>query len=276
MRKINLQLAVLAWAALAAGGVASAAPLSEQPAVRHKVELRKLRFEITPTFEASLAAYFSHTIAGGLKIEYHLTDSLSIGAMGFFGTGFNTGLMDQIVKSLGDTPVEDTKEPTREQAREHVNTIPLHGGIGLTFTPWFGKMGLFGKGFLSYDIYFSGGFGFAQTKNKFKGDDDATICELDCENPDVTRRRSTDPRNDGPHNAGFNPGVQFGGGLHLYFGKFAALDLSLRNYMFTDNPSGLDFNADRAVTDADRRFLSHLFVGLGVAFFLPTNPRISR
>ena len=31
-------------------------PLDGQPAVRHKVELRDHRFEITPTFEASISA----------------------------------------------------------------------------------------------------------------------------------------------------------------------------------------------------------------------------
>lgn len=261
-------------AALSAPALART-PLSEQPAVRHKYELRQRRLEVTPTFEASVAADFKHTLSGGLKLEYHITDALSIGALGFFGTGIDTGLLDQIVTSLPDAPDEE-RTPSKQQALDHANTIPIHGGAGLTFTPWFGKMGLFGRAFLSWDFYISGGFGFAITKNEYDGADDGAVCDSGCTDPDPAKRLFTDPRNDGPGNAGFNPGVQFGGGLHVYFSNFAALDLSLRNYMFTDNPSGFDFNFDQKVDAEDRRFLSHLFVGVGVSFFLPPKARVSR
>jgi hypothetical protein len=46
--------------------------------------------------------------------------------------------------------------------------------------------------------------------------------------------------------------------------------------MFTDNPSGLDFNYDLKVDDSDRRFLSHLFVGIGIAIYLPPRADISK
>src|SRR5689334_10087561 len=90
------------WMILAVLGVSSTvaareSPLEGQPAVRHKYELRASRFEITPTFEASISAYFKHTLSGGLKLEYHINDYLSISAMGFYGASVNTGLMDQIV-----------------------------------------------------------------------------------------------------------------------------------------------------------------------------------
>lgn len=258
--------------ALAAPALART-PLSEQPAVRHKYELRQRRLELTPTFEASVAANFKHTLSGGLKLEYHITDTFSIGALGFFGTGVNTGLLDQIVSSLPTGTDDEQRAPSQDQALSHANTIPIHGGVGLTFTPWFGKMGLFGKAFLSYDLYITGGFGFAITKNDFDGTDDGAVCDEGCA---TDMPRFTDPRNDGPSNAGFNPGVQFGGGLHVYISNFAALDISLRNYMFADNPSGFDTNSDQKVDSEDRSFLSHLFVGVGVSFFLPPRARISK
>jgi outer membrane beta-barrel protein len=249
-------------------------PLAEQPAVRHKYELRDGRFEITPTFEASIAADFKHTLAGGLQLEYHLNDYLSIGAMVFFGTSFNTGLMNQVVDSLPASGQETYPTPSKDTALQHANKIPIHGGAGLTFTPWFGKLALFQRAFLSYDIYLTGGFGFAKTENDFSGDDNATTCDQNCNDSTMTPQFN-DPRNDGPHNAGFQPGIQFGGGLHLYFSEVAGVDIYIRDYMFTDNPSGLDFNHDFKIDDSDRRFLSHLFVGLGVSFFLPTTARIS-
>jgi hypothetical protein len=129
---------------------------------------------------------------------------------------------------------------------------------------------------VSYDLYVSGGFGFAITKNDFSGEDDATTCDVACADPDPAKHMNNDPRNDGPHNAGFNAGVQFGGGLHIYFANFAALDLYIRDYMFSDNPSGLDFNGDLQVTGEDRRFLSHLFVGVGISFFVPPRAKVSK
>jgi hypothetical protein len=207
-------LAILASVLAPSLAWARESPLEGQPAVRHKYELRASRFEITPTFEASISASFKHTLSGGLKLEYHITDNFSIGAMGFFGGGLNTGLMDQIVDSL---PAENAPYPTPSQqdALNHANTIPFHGGAGLTFTPWFGKLALFSKAFVSYDLYLSGGFGFAITQNDFSGDDRAVVCDANCDDADVTKHAFTDPRNDGPHNAGFNPGIQFCVCMHI-------------------------------------------------------------
>jgi outer membrane beta-barrel protein len=264
-------------AVVASAAEARESPLADQPAVRHKYELRDGRFEITPTFEASIAADFRHTLAGGLQLDYHLTDSLSIGALIFFGTSFNTGLMNQVIDSLPPAGQETYPTPSKDTAQQHANSIPIHGGLGLTFTPWFGKLAVFQRAFLSYDIYFTGGFGFAKTQNDYSGDDSATTCDASPDKcADPTMAVYNDPRNDGPHNAGFQPGVQFGGGLHLYFSEVAGLDIYIRDYMFTDNPSGLDYNHDFKVDDSDRRFLSHLFVGVGVSIFLPTTARISR
>ncbi len=244
-------------------------PLADQPAIRHRLELREGRIEIAPTFEGSISADFKYTLSGGLKIEYHINDWLSVGGMGFFGGAINSGLFDQVVSSLPPTGQDTYPTPSQTTAEQHVNTMPLHGGVGVTLTPWAGKLSLFGKIFAHYDIYFSGGFAFAQTKNDFPGDDKEKVCDKNCSDPDTSKQIFDDPRNDGPHNAGFNAGVQFGGGFHFYFSEFAALDLYIRDYMFADNPAGLDFNGDFQVDDNDRRFLSHLFVGIGVSIYLP-------
>jgi outer membrane beta-barrel protein len=264
-------------AALAGTAAAQTRPtLTDQPAVRRRFELREGRFEVSPTFEATVQAEFRHTFAGGIKAEYHLTDAISIGGMIFFGASVDTGLMDEIVGTLPNEDSTTDPTPGRTTVEQHANKMPLHGGLGITFTPWFGKMALFGKAFLHYDIYISGGFGFGITNNDSPMDDRSTTCEVLCDDEDPNNNRSTNPRNDGPHNAGFNPGVQWGAGVHLFFNKWVALDISFRNYMFADNPSGFDFDADLDVDDEDRRFLSHLFFGVGISMYFPPRPDISR
>lgn len=266
VKKLPL-LAALASALVPSVAMARVSPLKNQPAVRHKQELRLKRLELAPTFEATVQGDYKHTLSAGVKIEYHLTDALSVGALLFFGGGIDTKLTEQIRGSLPTTEMTGVgADPTPSQSTfdAHLNTIPFHGGLGATFTPWFGKLSLFQKSFLNFDFYISGGLGFAQTSNSNSAGD-TCVSAMD-----------NDPRNDCPHNAGFNPGIQVGAGLHIYFNKWIALDLSFRDYFFTDNPSGLDFNADLKVDDADRRFLSHLFFGIGVSMFVPPKAKISR
>ena len=73
--------------------------LAEQVAVRHRRLLVKNRFEVTPLFESSIDADYQHTVGGGLKLEYHLGDMLSIGVVGIFSTAINTALVDEIFYS---------------------------------------------------------------------------------------------------------------------------------------------------------------------------------
>ena len=81
------------------------------------------------------------------------------------------------------------------------------------------------------------------------------------------------PNNDPPLNDGNRFGLYLGGGVHVFLTEWMALDLTVRDYAFTDNPSGADFNADLAVTDTDDRFQHHLFFGLGASFMLPPSAK---
>jgi hypothetical protein len=78
------------------------------------------------------------------------------------------------------------------------------------------------------------------------------------------------PNNDKPLNDGSRLGLYLGGGIHVFLSDFIALDLTVRDYAFSDNPSGADFNANLAVTSDDSRFLHHLFFGAGVSIMFPT------
>lgn len=244
--------------------------LDGQPAVRHRLLLVKHRFELTPAFEASINADFKHTLSGGLKLEFHITDMWSIGAVGFYGTDLNTGLNSRISRDLPDTVNDGDPTPTQDQWDEHLNTMPYYGAGYISITPWYGKLAAFSKFFVNFDFYFSAGVAYAKLENECCTFDEDPAPGGDLENgilPD------NNPNNDPALNDGSRVGGYLGGGIHVFLANWAALDLTVRDYLFQDNPSGLDFDADLVVTDDDNRFLNHLFMGVGVSFFLPPGAR---
>jgi outer membrane beta-barrel protein len=246
--------------------------LDGQPAVRHRLLLVKGRFEVTPAFESTVNADYKHTVSGGLKLEYHLSDMLSFGGVGFFGASFDTGLSSKISDSLEDSYPQGDPTPTRAEYESHLNEMPIHGAAYISITPWYGKLAAFQKAFVNFDFYFQGGIAFAQLESNCNN----SICSD--MNPGVIDPGAgivpdNDPNNDPPLNDGTRIGLYMGGGIHVFLNQWIALDLTVRNYMFSDNPSGLDFNADLAVTEEDSRFMSHLFMGVGVSLFFPTKPK---
>lgn len=249
--------------------------LDGAPAVRHRLLLVKKRFEVTLASESSINSDFRHTIGGGLKLEFHASDLLSFGAVGIFGKSFNTGLTDKILGTLPEndpSPNPDADPtPTQREFTAHLNEMPLHGAAYIGVTPWYGKLAAFGKFFVNFDFYFQGGVAMAQLKSNCGND----ICND--KNPTGGMDSGggvilpdNNPNDDPVLNDGFKAGLYLGGGIHVFVNDYIALDLTVRDYIFSDNPSGLDFDADLAVTEDDNRFLNHLFMGVGISILLPT------
>lgn len=276
MTTSSTSLAMLAAGAAAALVLVDATPAAAEipgPAVRHRKLLVKKRFELTPLFESTINADFRHIVGGGLKTEYHLTDKLSFGALGVFSTAIDTGLVKRITPTLETTEDNTTREPSQAEFTQHLNKMPIHGAAYVSLTPWYGKLAAFGKAFVNFDFYFQGGLAFAQLKSSCAASicNDAnpgqTIDDPNTPGPDIVP--DDNPNNDPPLNSGTRLGAYIGGGIHVFLTDAVALDLTVRNYMFSDNPSGADFNADLFVDDSDSRFQSHLFMGMGVSIMLP-------
>ena len=258
--------------------------LAADVAVRHRRLLVKNRFEFAPLFESTINADFRHILGGGAKLEYHLGDMLSIGVIGVASTSLDTKLVDKIVPTLMTQQQKmqmvnaglNVREPSQEEFLDRLNTMPFHGAVYASLTPWYGKLAAFGQAYVAFDFYFQAGVAFAQLKS----DCPATICSdkfpgapHNITNPDGTtdtKPPDLNPNNDPPLNNGGRVGLYLGGGIHVFLNDFLALDLTVRDYAFTDNPSGADFNADLFVSTADNRFLHHLFFGAGISVMLPT------
>ena len=247
--------------------------LEGQPAVRERKLLVKKRFEVTPLFESSMNADFKHTLSFGLKAEYHLSDMFSIGGLGAYGIALNTGLTTRIADTLPASPTPGDPTPSREQFEQHLNEMTTHGAIYGSITPWYGKLAAFGAAFVNFDFYFQGGLAVASLTNEcctFATD------SMPGGDPAQGIPGDDDPNNDPALNDGLKLGLYLGGGIHVFLNDYIALDFTVRDYIFNDNPSGLDFDADQAVEDEDNRFLNHLDLGVGVSIFLPTKIKRTR
>jgi outer membrane beta-barrel protein len=245
--------------------------LAKDVAVRHRKLLVKNRFEIAPLFETTINADFRHIIGGGAKLEYHFSDMLSVGVIGVGSVAINTKLVNRIMDTLEDNPTS-TREPSRRELESRLNEMPLHGAAYISLTPWYGKLAAFSQAYVAFDFYFQAGLAFATLKSDCPSD----ICnDTDPGNSKPGPGGETippdgDPNNDPPLNDGQRLGLYLGFGIHVFLNDFIALDLTVRDYAFDDNPSGADFNANLAVTDEDSRFLHHLFVGVGLSIMFPT------
>jgi len=245
--------------------------LADDVAVRHRRLLVKNRLEFTPLFESTINADFRHIIGGGAKLEYHLTDMLSVGGIGVFSTAINTKLVNRIMDTLEANPM-NPREPSRDELEVRLNEMPFHGAAYVSLTPWYGKLAAFSQAYLAFDFYFQAGLAFATLKSDCPED----ICTDDAPGESKpgpggeTIPPDNDPNNDDPLNDGQRLGLYLGFGIHVFLNDFIALDLTVRDYAFDDNPSGADYNANLAVTDEDSRFLHHLFVGVGFSIMFPT------
>jgi outer membrane beta-barrel protein len=245
--------------------------LAKDVAVRHRRLLVKNRFEIAPLFESTINADFRHIIGGGAKLEYHFSDMFSVGAIGVASTAINTKLVNRIMDTLEDNPMNPL-EPSRRELESRLNEMPLHGAVYASLTPWYGKLAAFSQAYVAFDFYFQAGLAFAQLKSDCPDNicTDTAPGESKPGPGGETIPPDNDPNNDPPLNNGQRLGLYLGFGIHVFLNDFLALDLTIRDYAFDDNPSGADFNANRAVTDDDSRFLHHIFVGVGLSIMFPT------
>jgi hypothetical protein len=188
-----------------------------------------------------------------------------------FSTALDTKLVDKILPTLEPMTNDKTREPSQTEFVDHLNKMPFHGAAYLSLTPWYGKLAAFSQAYVAFDFYFQAGVAFAQLKS----DCPAAVCSDTHPGTSLEMNGDTippdqNPNNDPPLNGGGRVGLYLGGGIHVFLNDFLALDMTVRDYAFTDNPSGADFNANLFVSDADNRFLHHLFFGVGISVMLPT------
>jgi outer membrane beta-barrel protein len=263
-------------ATLLQGGAARADrknPLEGQPAVRHRVELRTLRFEATPFFGFSYLEDFNHTLLAGVRLQYHIFDWFGVGGVFGFGGALKTGVADEILKTLPDTPDPSRPGlPTKDLADKAMNRTQWMAALQGEFTPITGKLAAFGKLFVNYDFYVFGGVGFVNRVNDLP-DSVNNLAQQNCKG-DNTPQGGLMGCYGG--NTGIAAGPTFGGGAHLFFNQFMALNVEFRDIIIRDNAAGRDINGDGTLNADDIQTGAKYFFSFGLAFFLPAKAEISK
>ena len=121
----------------------------------------------TPLFESTINADFQHIIGGGLKLEYHLCDMLSIGVVGVSASTHSTPASSTSIDPTLADHADDGARASRPQDQflDRLNSMPFHGAAYISLTPWYGKLAAFSQAYVAFDFYFQAGVSFAQLKS---------------------------------------------------------------------------------------------------------------
>src|SRR5262245_28866694 len=160
-RRFALLVALLLTALPLAAQAQRRSPLADAPAIRKRLELRSTRFEVGVGVGTTLGQDFYHSIMVTPRIGFHITDWLSLAAVGGFAVNnMATGFQDRVIETLPDAPPAGLpREPSKTEAQASMDQIKMMGAAQLEFTPFTGKYSLFGKLFAHYDFYLFGGVG---------------------------------------------------------------------------------------------------------------------
>jgi outer membrane beta-barrel protein len=215
-------------------------PLNEQMyAVQQIYALRYHRFEIQPAWTVTLNDQFVSHPGPALALNYYITNVLAIGIGG--GYYFNS----------------DSKfnAETRRAARV---AVPLteyqwQAALNFTYVPMYGKFAGFSDFIFHYDAYIVGGVGAISAR---------PIAVVD---PDNRSFKWGDPKVD------FNAGI----GLRVFFNRWFAFDLEVRDYIFFDKLESTTVyqNATQAADPknwyGETKLTNNVQAQIGVSIFLP-------
>jgi outer membrane beta-barrel protein len=241
-------------------------PLADAPAIRKRLELRSTRFELGVGGATTVGQDFYHTVFVNVKLGFHITDWLSLGAFGGFAlANIDTGFKDSVVGSLPDNG-DGTRAPTKGEATGTMNKIQQMLGAQLEVTPFTGKYSLFGKLFAHYDFYAFLGVGAlnyaATTSSAPTCSDNGAIAAPPAQPPPCAI-------------TGLKLGPTAGVGVHSFINQFLALNLELRDIIAPNNAAGRDVNGDRRVDTSDLTYGNTIVAALNLVLYFPTTADIS-
>ena len=200
--------------------------------------LRVRRFEINPYWAFTLNDQFVNHPAPGLALNYYITNVLAIGLNGNYYRPFNVD--------------REFNAQVRRAARVAVPLTEYDWSAALNFTyvPAYGKFAGFGDFIFHYDAYVVGGVGAISTR---------PIPVIDPDN----RNFEFEPK------LAFNAGI----GLRIFFNRWFAAMLEVRDYIFNDKLENLEIDlanpTDKSTWTDQTSLTNNVQFQLGASIFLP-------
>ena len=219
----------------------AARPLKEQIfAVQQAYALRVRRLELQAGWSLSMNDQFVSHPAPVLALNYYITNVLAIGVNGAYYAPFNTD--------------KDFNGQVRRAARVAVPLTEYQWGAALNFTyvPAYGKFAGFGDFIFHYDAYVVGGVGALSVR---------PIPIIDPNN----RNFSYEPK------LAFNAGI----GLRIFFNRWFAAVLEVRDYVFNDKLENLTSSTNPTIAQDKSKWYgntsltNNVQAQIGAAIFLP-------
>ncbi|MBN2724818.1 MAG: outer membrane beta-barrel domain-containing protein [Deltaproteobacteria bacterium] len=279
-RIISFLLLINTLAATQAYAADKSDPLKDEPAVRKRILYLPKRLEVTPSLGVSFLQDYKHSFLVGARVEYHLNDYFSFGFSAHYSPlSMNTGLTDEIMSTLPSELEQNTyvnPTPSKSAMEDALDTLRVVVGPHVSYTPAFGKMGLFSSLFFNFDLYFYAGVAFVQFEagNLSKYVDTSTDSKVPQDHKlhiDIEEE-----------NGGWQIGPQAGFGLRIYLNRWIALNAEFRWIYVKRNQAGFDQNGDRnyetlndvtyeyiRVDSKDAIWENTMFFHFGASFFLP-------
>jgi outer membrane beta-barrel protein len=217
-------------------------PMDEEVlAVPQIYALRAHRLEVNPYFSFSLNDQFVSHPGPGLAINYYLSNVLALGVSGNYYGGLNVD--------------SDFNFQNRRAARVATPLSEYLVGVNfnMTYVPVYGKFAAFSDFIFNYDLYVVGGLGMMWNR---------PIAVVDPDN------RKFDWKGD---LSILNPGI----GLRIFFNRWFAANLELRDYIFIPKTENLKVGTtteqqrDKNTWYGGSEFTNNIQAQIGVSFFLP-------
>lgn len=207
-------------------------------AVQQRFIIKKRRFEFQPFWGQTLNDQFVSHPGLGLGINYYITEVLAIGLNGEYFQPFNVD--------------SDFNAQVRRAARVGVplSEYQWSGALNFTYVPANGKFAGFGNFIFHYDAYIVGGIGAVSTR---------PIPVID---PDY---RTFD--------WGIKPSFNAGIGLKIFFNRWFAAVLEVRDYIFIDKLENLEIDDANPADDSQwlgkSTLTNNVQAQLGLSIFVP-------
>jgi outer membrane beta-barrel protein len=225
-------------------------------AVQRKAYLADGKLELSPMFAFSFTDRFVQTFAPAASVSYHLAENFGLEVFGAYMFPTESGLTTEIL---------DKGKLTPEIAK--LTQMLWAAGVGVQFSPIYGKVQIFGASLGNFSFYIGAGAGVGQTRVQCtpgaKLDPNRGFDPAECPMIEVEAGAEDELR------VVYEPASlkvmgSLVGGVRFYFSNSLGLKLEVRDYIFSTRVYRPDMSEPtQRYTDAIR---NNIFASIGLSF----------